>query len=155
MLSITQFKVNGRLREIWDRGRGSEVVTHSRAPRRLPPAPSRPPGPLRAAFHPRGRGEEDAGRGNEGEIADVLGSTGDSWARAVRPGFLPGALLAFGGMGVLACGSGRVGLLPDWPGGERVGLAPVWWAALVLPLLWALVLGVLAPRVAGLVGDRS
>lgn len=75
--------------------------------------------------------------------------------RAVRPAFLPGVLVAFGALGLLACGSGRIGLLPDWPGGERVGLAPVWWAALVLPLLWALVLGVVAPRIARLVGDRS
>jgi hypothetical protein len=75
--------------------------------------------------------------------------------RAVRPSNLAGLLVAFGGIGLLVCGCGRVGLVPNWPGGERVGLAPVWWAALVLPLLWALVLGALAPRVAGLVGDRS
>jgi hypothetical protein len=75
--------------------------------------------------------------------------------RAARPSNLAGLLIAFGGIGLLVYGCGRVGLVPDWPGGERVGLDPVWWAALALPLLWALVLGALAPRVAGLVGDRS
>jgi len=75
--------------------------------------------------------------------------------RAVRPGNRAGLLVAFGGIGLLTYCCGRVGLVPDWPGGERVGLAPVWWPALLLPLLWALVLGVVAPWVARLVGDRS
>jgi hypothetical protein len=78
-----------------------------------------------------------------------------SATRSVRPSFLPGLLVAFGGIGLVMYGCGRVGLVPDWPGGERVGLVPAWWAALALPLVWALVLGVLAPRVAELVGDRS
>jgi hypothetical protein len=61
---------------------------------------------------------------------------------------------AFGVLGLLVYGLGRLGLEPRPAGGERVLVAQPLWAALVVPAVWGAALGTVAPRLVARFADR-
>jgi len=82
--------------------------------------------------------------------AGVLLAVATRSALRGRAGGVSAQLIALGGAGVVMYAVARLGLTPSPSGGERVAVAPVWWAALGIPLAAGGLLGLLAPRVATL-----